>query len=219
MAPLDLCLHIFSSLFCSVLVNGNSRGFFHTSRGLRQGDPLSLLLFLLIMEALSRMLDKATEGVFISSFSVGNSNRNILTISHLLFADDTLIMCGVELDQLWYLRSVSIWFQVVSTLKINLSKSELVPVGSIPNVTALASILGCRVSALPLMYLGLPLRASFKKKTIWNAVVEKVEKRLAGWKRIYLSKGGRLTLIKSTLSSLPSYYLSLFPLPMSSSSY
>ena len=204
-----------SSVRFSVLVNGNSRGFFHTSRGLRQGDPLSPLLFLLIMEALSRMLDKATEGVFISNFSVGNSNRNILTISHLLFADDTLIMCGVELDQLWYLRSVSIWFQVVFTLKINLSKSELVPVGSVPNVTALASILGCRVSALPLMYLGLPLRASFKKKTIWNAVVEKVEKRLAGWKRIYLSKGGRLTLIKSTLSSLPSYYLSLFPLPMS----
>uniref|UniRef100_A0A2N9F9F3 Reverse transcriptase domain-containing protein n=1 Tax=Fagus sylvatica TaxID=28930 RepID=A0A2N9F9F3_FAGSY len=175
-----------SSVRFSVLVNGNSRGFFHTSRGLRQGDPLSPLLFLLIMEALSRMLDKATKGGFISSFSVGNSNGNILTISHLLFVDDTLIMCGAELDQL-----------------------------CVPNVTALASILGCRVSALPLMYLGLPLRATFKKKTIWNAVVEKVEKRLAGWKRIYLSKGGRLTLIKSTLSSLPSYYLSLFPLPMS----
>jgi hypothetical protein len=199
----------------SVLVNGNSRGFFHTSRGLRQGDPLSPLLFLLIMEALSRMLDKATKGGFISGFSVGNSAGNILTISHLLFADDTLIMCGAELDQLWYLQGVFIWFQAVSGLKINLSKSELVPVGNVPNVTALASILGCRVSALPLMYLGLPLGASFKKKTIWNAVVEKVEKCLAGWKRIYLSKGGRLTLIKSTLSSLPSYYLSLFPLPMS----
>uniref|UniRef100_A0A2N9G249 Reverse transcriptase domain-containing protein n=1 Tax=Fagus sylvatica TaxID=28930 RepID=A0A2N9G249_FAGSY len=129
--------------------------------------------------------------------------------------DDTLIMCEADPDQLWFLRGVFIWFQAVSGLKINLSKSELVPVGHVPNVTALASILGCRVSALPLMYLGLPLGASFKKKSIWNAVVEKVEKRLAGWKRIYLSKGGRLTLIKSTLSSLPSYYLSLFPLPMS----
>jgi hypothetical protein len=42
-----------------------------------------------------------------------------------------------------------------------------------------------------------------------------VEQRLAGWKRLYLSKGGKLTLIKSTLSNLPTYYLSLFPLPMS----
>ena len=204
-----------SSVRFSVLVNGNSRGFFHTSRGLRQGDPLSPLLFLLIMEALSRMLDKATEGGFISGFPVGNSDGNILAISHLLFADDTLIMCGAEPDQLWHLRGVFIWFQAVSGLKINLSKSELVPVGNVPNVTALANILGCRVSALPLMYLGLPLGASFKKKSIWNAVVEKVEKRHAGWKRTYLSNGGRLTLIKSTLSSLPSYCLSLFPLPKS----
>ena len=71
------------------------------------------------------------------------------------------------------------------------------------------------MSELPLTYLGLPLGATFKKKTVWNSMVEKVEKRLAGWKRFYLSKGRRLTLIKSTLSSLPSYYLSLFPFPMS----
>ena len=110
---------------------------------------------------------------------------------------------------------VFIWFQAISGLKINLSKFELVPVGRVPNVIELASILGCRVSALPLTYLGLTLRATFKKKIIWNFVVEKVEKHLAGWKRFYLSKGGRLTLIKSTLSNLPFYYLSLFPLSMS----
>jgi hypothetical protein len=45
--------------------------------------------------------------------------------------------------------------------------------------------------------------------------VKKMEKRLARWKRLYLSKGGRVTLIKSTLSSIPTYFLSLFPIPMS----
>ncbi|KAG6631973.1 hypothetical protein CIPAW_13G126100 [Carya illinoinensis] len=63
-------------------------------------------------------------------------------------------------------------------------------------------------------YLGLSLGASFKASRIWDGVIEKVEKRLSGWKRLYLSKGGRLTLIKSTLSNLPTYYLSLFPLPV-----
>ena len=87
--------------------------------------------------------------------------------------------------------------------------------GDVPNVHALAGILGCRVSALPLTYLGLSLGASFKNKSIWNPVVEKIEKRLAGWKRFYPSKGGRITLIKSTLSNLPTYYLSLFPIPKS----
>jgi hypothetical protein len=85
-----------SSVRFSILVNGSPRGFFHSSWGLRQGDPLSPLLFLLVMEALSRMLAKAMERGFISGFSIDNSIENSVTISHLLFADDTLIMCGVD---------------------------------------------------------------------------------------------------------------------------
>ena len=82
-----------------------------------------------------------------------------------------------------------------------------------PNFHELVEILGCRESALPLKYLGLPLGASFKDKSIWNPILEKMERRLAGWKRLYLPKGGKVTLIKSTLSSLPTYFLSLFPIP------
>ena len=101
----------------------------------------------------------------------------------------------------------------MSGLKINLGKFELVPVGDVPNFHELVEILGCREFALPLKYLGLPLGASFKDKSIWNPILEKMERRLAGWKRLYLSKGGKVTLIKSTLSSLPTYFLSLFPIP------
>jgi NRPS condensation-like uncharacterized protein len=64
-------------------------------------------------------------------------------------------------------------------------------------------------------YLGLLLGASYKTVSIWNGVIEKMEKRLVGWQRMYLSKVVRLTLLKSTLSNLPTYYLSLFPIPMS----
>ena len=64
-------------------------------------------------------------------------------------------------------------------------------------------------------YLGLPLGAKFKYKSIWNPILEKMERRLAGWKRLYLSKGRRVTLIKSTISNLPTYFLSLFPIPAS----
>jgi hypothetical protein len=53
-----------------------------------------------------------------------------------------------------------------------------------------------------MMYLGLPLGASFKASMVWNPILEKVKRRLAGWKKLYLSKGGRLTLLKNTLSSL-----------------
>jgi hypothetical protein len=66
-----------------------------------------------------------------------------------------------------------------------------------------------------MIYLGMPLGASFKSISIWNGVIEKVERRLARWKKLYLSKGGRVTLIHSILSSIPTYYLSLFPIPVS----
>ena len=110
---------------------------------------------------------------------------------------------------------ILIWFEVVSGLKINLGKSELVLVGVVNNIDIFLVVLGCKQGSLPMKYLGLPLGAKFKDKTIWNPILEKMERRLAGWKRLYLSKRGRVTLNKSTLSNLPTYFLSLFPIPAS----
>jgi hypothetical protein len=83
----------------------------------------------------------------------------------------------------------------------------------IENLRVLADILCCRIGCLPMSYLGMPLGSTFKSTSIWNPMIEKMERRLAGWKRLYLSKGGRLTLLKSTLSSLPTFYLSFFTIP------
>ena len=138
-----------------------------------------------------------------------------MAVYHLLFADDTLIFCKADLDQILILRMILIWFKAVSSLKINLGKSELVSVGVVNNSDLFLVVLGCKQGSLPMKYLGLPLGAKFKDKTIWNPILEKMERRLAGWKRLYLSKGGRVTLIKSTLSNLPTYFLSLFPIPAS----
>ena len=98
-------------------------------------------------------------------------------------------------------------------LKVNVAKSEMVPIGEVNNVHALAETLGCRVGVLPMTYLGMPLGASNKSPSIWNPILEKIERKIAGWKKLYLLKGGRLTLLKSTLSSLPTYFLSLFTIP------
>ena len=105
-------------------------------------------------------------------------------------------------------------FEAVSGLHINLAKSKLVPVGEVTNMGELVALLGCSMSSLPMTYLGLPLGAKFKDRAIWNSILERMEQRLTCWKRLYLSKGGKITLIKSTLSSLPTYFLSLFPIPV-----
>jgi hypothetical protein len=78
-----------------------------------------------------------------------------------------------------------------------------------------ANILGCGASSLPLKYLDLPVRAPVKAKLIWDGVIEKIGCRLASWKKMYLSRGGRITLIKNILINLPTYFMSLFPLPAS----
>ena len=66
-------------------------------------------------------------------------------------------------------------FKEVLGLRINLGKSELVPVGVVHNLDVLVGLLGCRHSSLPLKYLGLPLGAKFKELSIWNPILEKME--------------------------------------------
>ena len=95
-------------------------------------------------------------------------------------------------------------------LKVNALKSEMVPIGEVSNVHVLAEILGCRIGSLPMTFLGMPLGVSHKSPTVWNPILEKIERELAGWKKMYLSKGGRLMLLKSTLSSLPTYFFSFY---------
>ncbi|RVW42045.1 Transposon TX1 uncharacterized 149 kDa protein [Vitis vinifera] len=96
-----------------------------------------------------------------------------------------------------------------------LGKSELIPVGRVESMDDLAGEFGCSLGSLPTTYLGMPLGASFKSVTVWDGVEERFRRRLSMWKRQYLSKGGRATLIRSTLSNLPIYLMSLLCLPSS----
>jgi hypothetical protein len=199
----------------SILVNSTPFGFFTSSSGLRQGDPLSPLSFVVVMEALSRMLIATMNQGLLIGFSMRFRDNEELVVNHMLFADDTLLFCGDQAEYVQNLQCIFLCFEAASRLKINLGKSELVPIGEVENVDNLAHILGRRVASLPMTYLGLPLGVSFKATSIWNGVIEKVEDRLASWKKLYMSKSGRLTLIKCIISNIPTYYLSLFPIPMS----
>jgi hypothetical protein len=157
--------HCISSVRFSVLVNGTTSGFFNSSRGLRQGDPLSPLLFVIVMEAFSKLFSVTVQRGFLSGFFVGSSSNGVINISHLLFADNTLVFCRASPEHLLYLRMLLLSFEAVSGLKINLDKSVLVPVGLVDNMDELAGILGCGVFSPPSKYLGLPLGAPFNTKS------------------------------------------------------
>ena len=82
-----------STVKFSILINGSPSDFFGSSRGLRQGDPLSPLLFDIVMEALSRLLDVVAFAWQFSSFFMGSTAGTSVMVSHLLFADDTDFLC------------------------------------------------------------------------------------------------------------------------------
>jgi hypothetical protein len=84
---------------------------------------------------------------------------------HTFFADDTLIMCSADRDQIYNLGHILICFEAISSLNVNLQKSILDTMGEVLHQEELADILSHNISSLPLIYLGLPLGAPFKSKS------------------------------------------------------
>ena len=87
----------------SILINETPFGFFQSSRGLRQRDPLSLYLFVIVMEVLNSLLKRAKEGRFLLGWQLSGREGARVNITHLLFADDTLVFCEPSIDQVCYL--------------------------------------------------------------------------------------------------------------------
>ena len=160
------------------------------------------------MEALSCLINRAVRRGFLTGCKIRGRGGNGIQVSHLLFADDTLVFYEDSQEQMAFLSWLLMWFEVISRLSINLNKSEILPVGRVENVEVLASELGCKVGTLPSTYLGLPLGAPHKSMVVRDGVEERMRKRLALWKRQFISKGGRITLIQSTLVSMPIYLIS-----------
>jgi hypothetical protein len=145
-------------------------------------------------------------GAFVSGFRANGVNTS-LQVSHLLFADDTLIMCDANSEHIYNLDHILLCL-AISELKINLQKSELVVVGEVPNIEELAAILSCRISSFPMKYLGLPLGAPFRLRAIWDGVVERMEKSWLVGKRSTCQKGG---VLRSSRAHYPVFLDVFFP--------
>ena len=124
---------ITTALF-SILVNGRPEGFLRSSRGLRQGGPLSSYLFVLGMKVFSILIEKAIAKGFLTDYRFAGRNGETMHITHPLFANDTLVFCNDSEEQLSSLCWILLWFEAYCGLRINLEKSIIMLVGKVVNV-------------------------------------------------------------------------------------
>nr|XP_029151527.1 uncharacterized protein LOC114925926 [Arachis hypogaea] len=163
-------------------------------RGLRQGDPLSPFLFVLVVDVLHRMVGEAVRNGRILPLVV---SRDSVELSHLQFADDTILFCPPEDETMKNYKRLLRWFELVSELMVH----------------RMCLLWGCKEDTLPVKYLGVPLGANPRLVKTWKPIIDKVEEKLSLWKAKVLSKAEKLVLIKSVLNSLLVYYLSLYKMP------
>ena len=135
-------------------------------------------------------------------------------LTHLQFADDTIIIGEKSWRNVRTMRALLLLFEEISGLKVNFTKSMLTGV-NIPDtwLSEAASVMNCRRGSIPFVYLGLPIGGDSRKLSFWKPVVDRIVSRLSSWNHKFLSFGGRLVLLKSVLSSLPVYFLSFFKAP------
>ncbi|XP_016173374.1 uncharacterized protein LOC107615869 [Arachis ipaensis] len=157
------------------------------------------------------MVGEAIRNKRILPLLVGKDN---IELSHLQFADDTILLCPLEEETIRNYARLLRCFEMMSGLSINFDKSSLIPINCDQQWTYnMCSLLGCKEASLPVRYLGISLGENPRLVRTWKPIIDKVEEKLSLWKAKVLNKACKLVLIKSVLNSLPVYYLSLYKMP------
>jgi len=163
----------------SVAINVNDEvgPFFQTRKGLRQGDPLSPILFNLVADMLS---------IFINRAKVDNQLRGVVPhlveggLSILQYADDTVLFMEHDLEQAQNMKLILCAFEQLSGLKINFHKSELFCFGEAKDFEdQYRELFGCNTGTFPIHYLGIPIHFRRLSNNDWLRVQERFEKRLS----------------------------------------
>ncbi|XP_027156871.1 uncharacterized protein LOC113758040 [Coffea eugenioides] len=200
----DLIFRLISNVWFSVLVNGELTSFFRSTRGVRQGDPLSSTLFLFVSEFLGRGLQQ----LFTNTPGFRFLSKGGL-VSFLAFADDMVIFTRASSECLLAVSSLFRQYEILSGQKINLSKSRFLYSSKLPSeiITLIQQVTGFQEQSWPVKYLGVPLIRGRKKSIFFDGVFASVRAKLHHWSSRFLSAGGKLILLRHVLNSMPLYLL------------
>jgi hypothetical protein len=200
--------NLLQSRSSSILLNGILGKRFTYKRGVRQGDSLSPLLFVLAADFLQSIVNKAWHMGILKHPICEDFGSDFPIVQ---YADDTLIILPSSASILFTLKGLLRSFS--DSTHVNFSKSFLVPINvSEEKSKHLAKTFGCEVREMPFTYLGLPLGTTKPSVQDFSPLVYKVERRLNGVSR-FLSYQGRLVLVNSVFSALPTFYLCTLQIP------
>jgi len=209
----NIIMKCIRSVKFSILINGHATDYFSPQRGIRQGDPLSPYLFILCAEVLSSMITQSQIAGNLTGLAIA---KNDVPITHLLFVDDSLMFCRADEKDAEELNSILVSYQKAFGQKINLEKSELMfskNVGKNKRA-AIQRILGIPITDKIKKYLGLLTYIGKAKNQMFQALAEKIWKKLKSWKQKKLSFAGRSILIKAVAQAIPTYMMSCFQIPV-----
>ncbi|XP_056690367.1 uncharacterized protein [Spinacia oleracea] len=208
----DLILNCIASPATSIIVNGKPSPSFKTTRGIRQGDPISPYVFIICMEYLADMISEAASKENWKPFYL---KRNGIPITHLMFADDLLLFGDTSAKTLSGMKEVLRNFWDCSGQKMNNSKSKIYFSKHTPQNQKDLFCNTLEVQPSPDLgtYLGFPLTDKRPTKNQTLDICRKIKSKLASWKAKCLSKAGRLVLIKSTLTTIANYSMQILYLP------
>ena len=194
-----------------MLFNGNSVGYFPCQRGVRQGDPLSPLLFCLAEEVLSRALEMERIANCLQPMSYC---RGMSLPTHILYADDVFICCvGSKKNICCLLRIFQDYSDALGQF-VNFEKSKLYTGAmSITRRNMLAQLSSFSVGTLPFQYLGCPIFQGKPKCIHFQPIVDRIKVKLATWKGVLLSVMGRVQLVKSIVHGMLVYSFHIYRWP------
>lgn len=196
-----------------VLINGRPSNPIIPSRGVRQGDPLSPYLFILAMEYLSLSI---THLVSQGHWNPIHINSKAPRVSHLLFADDIILFARADYHNANLISSTLSEFSDLSGLRINFDKSRVLFSKNTPPSLAdsLSSLLNIKPTLNLGTYLSIPLKSTKLHSRDLTFLLDKISNRINSWTNKFLTLAGRCTLIKSTLSALPTHIMQTASLPV-----